>query len=245
MFPLVAAALIGGAATYLVCRVLQSRTAIPGDRIAREFHRYYYMHAQATWANTEWLGVQTLKCPLDAWIYQEVIHDTRPDVIVETGTFNGGSAFYFCSLFDLIGKGRVVSIDVEHRSDRPTHERLEYVRGSSTDNAILERVKGSIQPGERVMVVLDSDHSRDHVLEELRAYWELVTPGCYLVVEDGNIHGHPVPIYDQGDPTAALAVFLEENDRFVVDRSREKHFVTFNPGGWLKRTEAAGDLREA
>ena len=245
MLQTAAAVVIGAAATYLACRLLPSRLRIPvpEDRIAPEFHRYFYMQFESTWANAKWLGVRTLKCPLDLWVYQELIHETKPDLIVETGTFDGGSAYFFASLLDLIGRGRVLTVDIEDKPGRPTHQRIEYLRGGSTDPAVVERVKSSIRPGERVMVVLDSDHSRDHVLAEMRAYWDLVTPGCYLVVEDGNIHGNPVPIYDQGDPAAAIETFMSDNDEFIVDRSRERFLVTFFPGGWLRRVEAAASSR--
>lgn len=200
----------------------------------RQFHRMYY--DSHVWRNTFWFGVETQKCPLDLWIYQEILHAQRPDVVVETGTWSGGSAFYLASIFDLIGRGRVVTVDIEVRPERPQHPRIKYVEGhSSTANEALAEVQSAIQGSDRVMVILDSDHSEKHVLDELRAYWNMVTPGEYLIVEDTNINGHPVlPDFGPG-AMEALDVFLRENDSFEIDDTKEKFFMTFNPRGYLKR----------
>ena len=205
--------------------------------LVRGFHRLYYDAGPrgGTWANTRWLGVGVSKCPLDLWVYQEIIDETRPDLLVETGTFDGGSALYFASLFDLLGRGRVVTIDVDPHERLPEHERITYLTGSSVAPEIGTLIQELASEAERVMVVLDSDHSRDHVLAELRAYGELVTSGCYLVVEDTNVNGHPVwPGFGPG-PMEAVEEFLAEDSRFVVDRAREKLLLTFNPSGWLLR----------
>jgi cephalosporin hydroxylase len=170
------------------------------------------------------------------WIYQEIIHELRPDVIVETGTFNGGSALYMASLFDLLGGGRVITVDLDPQPNLPTHPRINYVRGlSSTSPEAVSKVKAMIGDDALVMVILDSDHSRDHVLDELRIYGQLVTPGQYLIVEDTNVNGHPVfPEFGPG-PTEALDLYLKETDLFEIDPTREKFYMTFNPRGYLKR----------
>lgn len=201
------------------------------------FHRLYFdAHLQGkTWADTRWLGVTLAKCPLDLWVYQEIVAETRPDLVVETGTFEGGSALFFASLFDLVGNGRVVTVDIEPRGDKPAHERITYLTGSSTAPEIVDQIRAQVAEASRVLVVLDSDHRREHVLAELHAYADFVTPGGYLVVEDTNVNGHPVaPEFGPG-PMEAVERFLEQDDRFVVDRSREKFLLTFNPGGFLRR----------
>jgi cephalosporin hydroxylase len=207
--------------------------------LTNQFHRMYY-HTPVpvrTWENTYWLGRPVLKCPLDLWIYQEILHETRPDVIVECGTAGGGSAWYFACLMDLIGNGRVVTIDLGQSSRRPRHERITYLTGSSVAPEMVEKVRSLIGERDRVMVVLDSDHSMPHVLEELRTYKDLVSPGSYLAVEDTCINGHPVvPLFGPG-PWEAVDEFLRETDAFVRDTSREKFFLTFNPGGYLKRVK--------
>jgi cephalosporin hydroxylase len=201
-----------------------------------QFHRLYYDEAErgGTWKNTFWQGVPTHKCPLDLWVYQEMIHELRPDVIVETGTYQGGSALYLAAVCDVIGHGRVISIDIEPQPGLPEHERITYMLGSSTSAEILEKVRAEVASG-TVMVVLDSDHSAEHVGNELRAYGPLVTVGGYLIVEDTNVNGNPIlPGWGPG-PREAVEDFLRGNDDYVVDESREKFFMTFNPGGYLKR----------
>ena len=209
---------------------------IQGDTV-EQFHRVYYDGALFgdTRASTYWLGVRVDKCPLDLWIYQELLFEHRPEVIVETGTATGGSALFFASILDLIGgSGRVVTIDVDDQFDRPTHDRIEYLDGSSVAAETLARVAEIV--GERTaMVFLDSDHTRNHVLAELRAYRSFVQPGGYLVVEDTNLNGRPVsPEFGPG-PGEAVDAFLSEDDRFARDSGCEKFYLTFNPGGYLKR----------
>jgi cephalosporin hydroxylase len=207
------------------------------DAVVDGFHRRYYEAGfeGGTWTDTTWFGVPTLKCPSDLWIYQELIHELAPDLIVETGTADGGSGLFLATLCEAKGKGEVVSVDIEARPERPYHRRLTYVTGSSTDPAIIERLAERAVGVGTVLVVLDSDHSHDHVLAELRAYAALVTPGSYLVVEDTNINGHPVYEHFGPGPMEAVEDFLKENDAFAVDRSREKFLLTFNPGGWLRK----------
>lgn len=210
--------------------------------ITSQFHRLYYQAPDPVraWHDTYWLGTRVLKCPLDLWNYQEIVHAQRPDLVVECGTAAGGSALFFASLFDLIGHGRVLSIDIGANPERPAHPRISYLLGSSTDPAVIEQARAAASACERVMVVLDSDHRRDHVLGELRAYGPLVTPGSFLIVEDTNLNGHPVaPGFGPG-PMEAVRAFLAEQDDFVRDARDRKFFMTFNPEGFLRR-RAAGD----
>ncbi len=165
----------------------------------------------------------------------ESVHEVRPDVIVEAGTYKGGSAFFLASILDAVGHGQVVSIDIVEHKARPDHPRVHYLLGSSTSEEIVEQVKSFIREGDTVMVALDSDHRRDHVLAELRIYSEVVTAGSYLVVEDTHFNGNPIlPDWGPG-PNEALQAFLAEDDRFVVDTSREKLLMSFNRGGYLRK----------
>lgn len=211
--------------------------AAPRDPISA-FHELYYESMDDTWKNTYWLGVRTAKCPLDLWIYQEILWETRPDLIIECGTAFGGSALFLASLLDRFDAGLVCTVDVEDIPDRPAHPRIQYLLGSSTDPEVVSQVKVIAASAQRVMVLLDSDHRCDHVARELELYSGLVTPGCYLIVEDTNINGHPVvPEYGPG-PAEALEQFLARDERFDVDASREKLLFTFNPGGFLRRRTA-------
>lgn len=205
--------------------------------IVEAFHKLYF-EARAfnmTWRNTFWLGNPILKCPLDLWLYQEMLHEVKPELIVETGTAFGGSALYLASLCDLMGAGEIVTIDVEKR-DRPAHPRITYLTGSSTAPHVRDEVAERAQSLERVVVLLDSDHRKDHVLAEMRTYAPLVTPASYLVVEDTNLNGHPVdPSFGPG-PMEAVDEFLREDDRFTIDETKNKFFLSFNPRGYLKRS---------
>jgi len=210
------------------------------ERIVREFHRLYYNSGSRTWSRTYWLGTHAQKCPLDLWVYQELLHELRPSIIVETGTAGGGSALFLASICDLLGQGSIVSVDIEARSGRPEHERITYLTGSSTAPEIRRDVEDLVGERNPVLVILDSDHARDHVLEELRIYAPLVTPGSYLIVEDTNVNGHPVSPDHGPGPMEALNAFLGETDEFSVDLDREKFFLTFNPRGYLRRRAEAG-----
>ena len=209
------------------------------DTIVRQFHRLYYHSFEQTWKDTRYRGVTIWKCPLDLWLYQELLHAVRPRLIVETGTAFGGSAYFLGDLCDTLGLDcAITTIDVEPQPDRPQHHRVTYVTASSTDPDVVQQVYAQAPAGEPTLVILDSDHSRDHVLAELRAWADLVSVGSYVVVEDTNVNGHPAfPEFGPG-PMEAVDDFLAEDDRFVVDGGLEKFFMTFNPRGYLKKVRA-------
>jgi cephalosporin hydroxylase len=128
-----------------------------------------------------------------------------------------------------------VTVDIEDHPAKPKHPRITYLLGSSTSPEILAKIREAIRPGEKVLVDLDSDHHKEHVLNELRLYSPLVTPGSYLIVEDMHFNGHPIlPKWGPG-PTEAVEEFLRSNADFQPDRTREKFGMTFNRGGYLKR----------
>jgi cephalosporin hydroxylase len=203
------------------------------------FHVLYFgrvgENGQRAWEATTWRGVPMLKNPLDLWTYQEMLYDLRPDVVIEAGTSRGGSAFYLASILDMIGSGVVRTIDVEQWPNLPEHPRIEYTFGSSTAPEIFAHVTRGIGPDSSVLVVLDSDHSMRHVLDELRLYSPIVPLGSYIVVEDSNFNGHPVARDFGPGPMEAINAFLAETSEFVSDPRRERHLVSFNPRGYLKR----------
>jgi cephalosporin hydroxylase len=209
------------------------RGQAPPDAVA-DFARLYYDSERRTWKNTRWLGVGVQKTPLDLWIYQELLTDIRPSLIVETGSAAGGSALYLATVCDALGTGEVITVDIAEAA-RPTHRRITYLRGSSTSPDVVSAVLERARTASPVIVILDSDHSRDHVLAELDCYADLVTPGSYLIVEDTNINGNPVlPKFGPG-PMEAVSEFLRSRTDFEIDRECEKFFLTFNPGGYLRR----------
>ncbi len=207
----------------------------PGREAAREFHRLYFDLCSETWCNTRWLGVPVQKCPLDLWIYQEIMAELQPDLIVETGTADGGSALYLASVCDSLGAGRIMTVDVKESPLCREHARIEYLVGSSVSDEAVARVRKAAEGAERVMVILDSDHRKPHVTKELALYAPLVTSGSYLIVEDTNLNGHPVHPGHGPGPMEAVEEFLAGDPGFERDPSREKFMLTFNPKGYLRK----------
>jgi len=159
--------------------------------------------------------------------------------VIETGVAQGGSALYYASIFDLLGAGEVIGVDLD-TSMVPAavreHPRIRLIQGDSTDPNVVAALREA-SGGKRAMVILDSDHSAPHVLEELRSLAPLVASGCYLIVEDTSI-GRPLGKELLPGPAEALAEWLEEGQPFEVDRSREKFLLTGSPGGYLRRVAA-------
>lgn len=205
------------------------------------FHQLTY--ASEIWNGVRWRGAAVGKLPTDLWIYQELIYEIQPDLIVETGSAMGGSAAFFASLLDLNQRGHIVSIDTM-AAERPRHPRVSYWQGSSTDPAIVDRLRPLASRAKSVMVTLDSAHSTEHVGRELALYSPLVTVGSYIVVEDGNVDGNPVlpgyvDLYDgqPGGPQTAIHAFLAGTDKFEIDVGRHKFLLTLNPNGYLRRVK--------
>lgn len=207
------------------------------SRIIREFNELYHSISVQTWKNTKWRGVNVYKAPTDLWIYQELIQAVMPDLIVETGTFEGGSALYMRDMMDLMElDGMVVTIGVDlSRIHEKVARRIGgdflVLKGSSTDPAIVEQVKEIRGDWRKTMVILDSDHKKSHVAEELRLYGPLVSKKSVLIVEDTNA----AKVDDEPGPLDAVNEFLETDPGFVQDVSCEKFMLTFNRDGYLER----------
>ena len=202
-----------------------------------------------------WLGRPIIQLPEDLLRIQEVISTTQPDVIVETGVAHGGSLVFYATLCKVLDKGRVIGIDVEIRpSNRkaiethPLFPLITLIEGSSIELSTVDRVKSEIRPGESVMLILDSNHVKDHVLAELEAYAPLVTRGCYLVVEDGimeRVVGAPrtKPEWAWDNPVQAAREFVESHPEFAFqeppfafNEGKITERVTYWPHGYLLRT---------
>jgi cephalosporin hydroxylase len=206
-------------------------------RIINAFSDLYYKGLEGEdqiFKRTNWMNVPCFKCPLDLWIYQEIIAEIQPDLIIETGTHMGGSALFMAHMLDIVGKGEIITIDVRETSPRPAHPRIRYITGSSADRGLIQAMMDE-RPDEMRLAVLDSDHSKSHVLNELNLLAPYISLGSYIIVEDTNINGHPsYPSFGEG-PYEAVEEFLESTRNFTLDYSKEKFLMTFNPNGYLKR----------
>lgn len=190
-----------------------------------------------SWGNTKWMGIPVRKCPFDLWMYQEIIYKYKPDIIIEAGTSWGGSALFIANMFDLVGNGHIITIDIKDKKQkqRPQHNRITYIKGSSIDENTIKKVKNLIKPGNKVMVVLDSRHQKYHVDEEIKYYAPLVSKGLYLIVEDTILNGNPInPDFGPG-PMESVKEFIGKTTDFIIDKDMENHFITFNRCGYLKR----------
>ena len=200
-------------------------------------------HQIPIWRHMWFQNVPIGKNPLDLWMMQQIIYETQPEFIVETGTYMGGSALYWAHTLNGMGleNSRVFTMDIGDFTSTAARHPLwkKYVtfrKGSSVDPAIVAEITQRVK-GHRTLVTLDSDHSTEHVMNELRAYAPLVNKGSYLIVEDTNLDGVPVLPEGGPGPMAAVLKFLKEGGSkdFEQDVSREAFVMTFQPGGWLKR----------
>lgn len=193
----------------------------------------HLMQRTGNFINCRWLGVPIRQNILDLWTTQETIAEIRPDFLIETGSFHGGSALFYAHLFDLMGNGRVISIDVAQNHD-VTHPRIQFWTGSSIDYGIHERLRKEVSG--QIMVILDSAHDATHVRQELELYAPLVTAGSYFLVQDGISDIHPLYRKYRPGPLVAIKNFLSEHEEFEVDQERTQRFViTHHPMGWLRR----------
>jgi cephalosporin hydroxylase len=188
-----------------------------------------WFHEANVWKGMKWHGIRTLKLPSDVWNYQEIIFEHRIANVIETGTRHGGSALFFAETLEARGGGRVVSIDIDSVSrELASHERIDFLVGDSAAPAMVAGALERIAPRDGpLFLILDSDHSRDHVLRELRAWVPELRKGDYLVVEDTIVNGHPVRPQHGPGPLEAIAQYLAETPGLLVhDRAREAKFGT-------------------
>lgn len=209
--------------------------------IADAFHSLFYQGPQGQgplWRTVSWLGVPAWKLPLDLFIFQEIVCETRPELIIECGVNCGGSTLFLAGICEAIDCGRILACDLNLAPVAAAvraHSRIELIESSSTSPGFVSLARGRAA-GRRTMLILDSDHSARHVLQELRLLAPLVSPGCYLICEDTNLNGRPVAPRMGPGPAEALSTYLQETGAlWQVDRRRERFLVTFNPGGYLRR----------
>lgn len=202
--------------------------------------------------NFSWLGIPIIQYPQDIVAIQEIIWETKPDLIIETGVAHGGSLILSASMLHLLDNGgQVIGIDIDIRSHNreaiethPLYRYIHLIEGSSTDLQIVDQVKRIAADKNKVMVLLDSNHTHAHVFEELKAYAPLVSPGSYCVVYDTVIDDMPKGYFEDrpwdvgNNPKTAVAAFLQANPDFEIDESYDnKLLISVAPSGYLKRTK--------
>ena len=199
--------------------------------------------------NFDWLGLPIIQFPQDMIAIQEIIWKIKPDVIIETGVARGGSLILSASILHLLnGNGKVIGVDIDIRShnrkaieEHPLAFRINLIQGSSIDSSVVEQVKKFVKPEHNIMIILDSNHTHEHVLKELELYSPLVTKDCYLVIMDTVVEDMPEDYFPdrpwgRGDnPKTAVHEFLKSSDRFEIDESiHNKLLITVARDGYLK-----------
>ena len=198
--------------------------------------------------NYSWMGRPIIKYPNDILILQEMIWNLKPDYIVETGIAHGGSIIFSSSMLELLGHGEVIAVDIDIRQHNreeiekhPMAKRITMIEGSSVDPIIVNSIKEKVK-GKKVLVCLDSNHTHEHVLEELRMYADMVNVGSYIVCPDTFVEYFPKGYCDDrpwdvgNNPMTALIAFLKEDDRFIIDKDIDnKLMITEGFDGYLKR----------
>ena len=196
-----------------------------------------------------WLGIPIIQLPEDVLMVQELIWKVRPEVVIESGVAHGGALILYASILELLGRGRVIGVDIEIRKynrlaieSHPMSHRISLIEGSSVEATTVDLVRGMVSPGQRTMVMLDSNHTRDHVRRELELYAPLVSPGSYLVVFDEVMTivadaPNGKPAWAQDNPAEAVEDFLSTHPEFMVDRAYERLSTTYCRGGFLRRLE--------
>jgi cephalosporin hydroxylase len=226
----------------------EKRALLEPQATIDRFHELYYNSRFTNGAN-RWMGVHAVQNPNDVWIIQEILFEVKPDFVVEAGTYKGGGAALWAMILREVNPaGRVITIDIEDQvtdaKQLPIYrERVDFLLGSSTAPEVVAEVKRRVA-GHGVVFILDSNHRKEHVLAELRAYADLVQVGGYIVVQDSNINGHPVVLTPDGPggyyaghpgPMEAIDEFLAADHRFLPDPRRERLLMTISPRGYLRR----------
>jgi len=186
---------------------------------------------------SSYFGVWSMQSPLDFWVYQEIIFDIKPDVIIEIGNFHGGSTLALAHMLDHIGKGKVIGLDIKHDTVPAivkNHPRITLITGDACES--FSKVTPLIDKDQKVLVIEDTSHDYDNTLRILRKFSPLVSRGSYFIVEDSIIN-HGAGIRADKGPYEAIETFTEENNDFLIDREREKFVITWNPQGYLKRVK--------
>ena len=188
--------------------------------------------------NCTWFGREALKNPFDAWVYQEIIYNTKPTIIIEIGNYSGGSTLYLATILDGLGFGKILGVDMNQEKVKDlNHNRISWITGDATSLDVYDKVKNEISQDDRVMIIEDSSHEYDSTLSILELYSPLVSKDCYFIIEDGICKEEYIPGPKPG-PFEATHEFLKTHSEFQIDKKMEKFFLTYNPDGFLKKIES-------
>ena len=195
-----------------------------------------------------WLGHRAWKNPLDAWIYQEILYEVQPDIVIEIGNKFGGGTLFLASICELMGHGRVLALDIDRSKFTATHNRIDLLTGDCSSPDIIAAVSEKCK-GKKTLIIHDADHTREAVLRDLRNFADMVSVDSYLIVEDSiqgvpgyidpdrGVNVGPMTLPKKNTPLLAIEEFLQENNDFVIDESRERYILTENPKGFLRRVK--------
>jgi cephalosporin hydroxylase len=184
---------------------------------------------------TSYFGIKTLQSPNDFWVYQEIIYNTKPDVLIEIGNYFGGSTLALAHIFDAMGHGRIIGLDIDQTKIPElvtSHPRITLIEGDACQS--YDQVKALISSDERVLIIEDSSHTYENTLNILRLYSRFIKPNGYFIVEDSICH-HGLSVGPNPGPYEAVESFIEEGADFDIDREQESFLITWNPKGYLKR----------
>ncbi len=195
-----------------------------------------------------WMGIPIIQMSSDIVMMQELLWKVCPDVVIETGVAHGGSLILSASILELLGKGKVIGVDVEIRKpnenaikSHPMSKRIELIQGSSIDAGTVAAVRQHVKEGDKVLVILDSNHSYDHVLREMELYSPMVSTGSYLVVMDGvqeMLSDNPTgkPEWKKDNPLRAIHAFLSTRKEWTIDKTYARLGTTYCPDGFLRKS---------
>ena len=238
-------------AVFMGRRLKRARTVVDGSSDIKAWLdaplvSWINYHNREAGGQVRWMGIRTLKIALDAWIYQEILYDVRPDIVLEIGNKYGGSTLFLAGMCELLGHGRVLALDWDHEQFQAQHDRIDLLTGDCSNPTIVAAVHERCQ-GKKVLIIHDAIHSKEGKLRDLRLYSGLVSPGSYFIVEDtfaglpgvatGRDTERTAPLLMQrtDTPLQAIEEFLIDHPEFEIDRARERYILSHNYHGFLRR----------
>jgi cephalosporin hydroxylase/glycosyltransferase involved in cell wall biosynthesis len=237
-----------------VARTISAIRQAYHERYESSLRDWLFYHQQhIVFSQSRWQGIPTWKNPLDLWVYQQLLYDLKPDILIEIGSQYGGSTLYFAHVFDAIGKGQVISIDIDRTRYQSQHARIVAITGDSGSPEVVDQVR-TLCREKQVVLIHDGSHRYANVLRDLHLYAEFIPVGSYMIVEDGIVDIYPTepdrpttnpvfePRFQEQGPLWAITDFLKKNADFEVDSSQERYWLTYSPQGFLKRVRRTHPL---